>query len=105
MLVPETKNAIASGTPMSVKQMETYLQDFHGFPVAVRQQGTNHITCPYCKKHHHHDPGSGHYEAQCEEENYGTAGIVIGSRSFIPAYGYTIIEYEEVDGVNRILNY
>jgi hypothetical protein len=42
--------------------------------------------------------------AGCDDEfRYCGAGIVIAERYFVPNYGYTIIEYEENDGVNRVI--
>ena len=68
-------------------------------PVALRQQGNTVIKCPYCGKMHEHAGGSGHHEAQCSEN----VEITIDDRSFVPNYGYTIVEYVQKDGVNQIL--
>ena len=57
--------------------------------------------CPCCDKNHTHDPGTGHHPAQCAEEDR-CKGIVIGDRSFIPAYGYTILEYMSEGNVKLI---
>ncbi|CAB9511918.1 expressed unknown protein [Seminavis robusta] len=88
--------AIADGVPMG-------LEDMRGIPVALRRQGGTEIKCPYCGKMHYHPPGSGHNEAQCDEDDRCSVGIVVGERSFVPNYGYTIVEYLEKDGVNKIL--
>lgn len=40
--------------------------------------------------------------AGCSGKDYGI-GIVVGGRTFIPNYGYTILEYKEKGGVNKLI--
>ena len=75
--------------PVMVEQTREYLQDYHGVPVVLRQEENTGVTCCYCGKRHDHDHGPGHVEAGCGQEDR-SIGIVIGDRSFVPAYGYRI---------------
>ena len=95
--------SIANGVPMGLERMQVYLQEYYGIPIVLRRQGDTKVKCPYCGKIHEYPEGSGHHEAQCDEESRYSTGIVVGDRSFVPNYGYTIIEYIEKDGVNQIL--
>lgn len=90
---------IADGVPMSLKQMRAYLQEHHGIPIVIRQEGTGTVECPYCDDVHNHGPEVGHYPAPCQREG---ATIIIGDRTFIPNYGYTIFEYRTVGDVNQL---
>ena len=86
---------------MNLEQMREYLQDYYEIPIALRQQGTTNIECPYCGKKHDHGQQPGHHVAGCAGSEYGT-GITVKERFFVPNYGYTIFEYEEGDGVNEL---
>ena len=95
--------SIASGLPMTINQMQKYLQDHHGIPVVLRKQGKPGVRCPYCTKTHHHNEGPGHYVADCDEKDRNI-GISIGNRHFIPNYGYLLLEYIVEDNVNKLIN-
>ncbi|CAB9513875.1 hypothetical protein SEMRO_619_G176410.1 [Seminavis robusta] len=95
-------NEYADRVPMSLKDMQAYLQSYFGIPIALRRQGDTMINCPYCGKTHDHEPEPGHHVAQCAEDDRG-GGIVVGERSFVPNYGYTIVEYVAKDGANQII--
>ena len=88
---------------MTVDQMQRYLQDLYGFPVVLRQQGTTKINCPYCGKSHDHSPETGHHPGGCEEHERNNIILTIGSRSFVPNYGYTILSYVSDYGVNKLI--
>ena len=95
-----TKNAIADGIPMSAEQMKEYLQQHYGIPIAIKEQGTTAVTCPYCAATHH-STGSGYTEAVCKDHDW--TGIVIGDRSFVPNYGFTVFTYtKKEDGVKEL---
>ena len=71
---------IATGLPMSLAQMQKFLQDYHGIPVVLREQGETGVKCPYCGEIHHHDHGPGHFVAGCSEKDRNNIGMVIGER-------------------------
>ena len=58
---------IADGVPMSLEQMREYLQQHYGIPVALREQGTNTVQCPYCHGKHHATE-TGHQGAGCKDD-------------------------------------
>ena len=86
--------------PMSSEQMQAYLQEQYGVPIALRLQGTTMVKCPYCDSLHDHETQPGHYVALCEDRGQR---VFIGDRFFVPNYGYTIFEYKEGDGVNELV--
>ena len=88
---------------MTIRQMQTYLQDYHGIPIALREQGTSKVICPYCTKLHIHEPGPGHFVADCDEKDRNM-GISVGDRYFVPNYGYLLLEYTAEDNVNKLIN-
>ena len=88
---------------MNLEQMQAYLQEIYRLPVVLTQQGTTNMECPYCGERHDHGPQPGHHLAHCKDE-LRMNGIVIGDRSFVPNYGYTILEYYEEEGVNKFIN-
>ena len=101
---PKDNEETSNGLPMTVKEMEKYLQDYYGRPIALRQEGSWNIACPYCKKHHVYEPGPGHYPSQCSDDfKDDGGGIVINNRTFIPNYGITIYEYRKEGGVNILI--
>jgi len=94
--------AIADGVPMTVDQMQRYLQELYGFPVVLRQQGTTKINnCPCCGESHEHSPETEHHPGKCEEHERNIM-LTIGSRSFVPNYGCTILSYVSDDRVNKL---
>jgi hypothetical protein len=98
------KNSIANGIPMNLEEMRLYLQDCYGTPIALRQEGTTSINCPYCLKIHEHTGPPGHYMAGCEmADRYNGSGIVIGQRHYVAGYGYKIYDFKEKKGVNHLL--
>jgi hypothetical protein len=90
---------------MTLEQMRVYLQEYHGVPITLRQQGTTTVKCPYCLKTLDHGPDPGHHVAGCygDDRSKGIS-INIGDRHFIPSYGYVVLEYREVNGVNELLS-
>ena len=96
------ENLIANGIPMSLEQMREYLHGCYGIPIAIRKQGTTVVVCPFCNKKHEHEPESGHHTAGCEDDDR-YIGITIANRQFVPSYGYTIFEYEEGEGNNKLI--
>jgi hypothetical protein len=60
-------NSIAGGIPMNLEQMQEYLQDFYGIPIALRERGTKTVKCPYCLENHEHGTLDGHQRAGCKE--------------------------------------
>lgn len=86
---------------MSLEQMQRYLQEYYERPIALRQQGTTSVKCPYCEEMHEYDvKDTGHVVSVCEDRGMG---IVIGDRHFVPGYGLTIIEYIVENGVNVLI--
>ena len=101
----ENVNCISDGLPMSLRQMREYLQEHYGSPVVLREQGTTSVKRPYCFQHHDHGPQPGHQPAGCDDESrFSGIGIVVGERYFVPNYGYTIMEYLEENGVNKLIS-
>ena len=93
----------STNVPMSVEDMQMYLQDHYKIPIVLKMEGETTITCPFCMKQHSHDE-TGHCKAGCaDEDRYNGIGLFISGRYFIPNYGYTICEYKEVDGVNELI--
>jgi hypothetical protein len=89
--------------PMTEEDVRLHLQAFYGIPVVLRQEGTTSVKCPYCGQLHEHPVGPGFFTSGCDDETrFSGIGIVIGDRFFKSAYGYKIIEYMEVDGVNTL---
>jgi hypothetical protein len=88
-------NKICNGLPMGLEQMRDFLQMSHGVPVVLRKEGATNVKCVYCGKIHNHDGPPGHYVAECEEPERFNIGIVIGDRTYIPNYGYTIFDYRQ----------
>jgi len=101
----ELPNKVANGIPMSVEQMRQYLQDFHGIPtIAIREQGSVLVTCPYCDNKHKHDPEQeGHAIAGCIDEFPDGFGIIVNERHFMPSYGYTIYKFRDNNGINELI--
>ena len=95
-------NSVAGGIPMDLTQMRECLQEHHGIPVALRQQGTASVKCPHCMKIHHHGPQPGHHPAGCNDNDH-EMGIVIGERHFHPNYGYTVYECRVCGEVNELI--
>ena len=85
--------------PMSLEQMQAYLREQYGVPIALRLQGTTTVKCPYCDDQHEHESQPGHYVALCEDRG---RGIAVRDKYFVPNYGYTIFEYKEGDEVNEV---
>jgi hypothetical protein len=97
---PESKddlnaNKTTNDLPLTPEDMTNYLIQHHGKPCVLREEGTDHILCPYCGEPHHHPDTHGHFRAGCADYNFGTH-ITIGPRSFNPAYGYDIYEYKKI---------
>jgi hypothetical protein len=89
--------------PMAVEDVRAYLQALYGVPVVLREEGATNVKCVYCGHVHEHPVGAGFYIAGCDDEaRFSGVGIVVGDRYFATNYGYKIIEYKEVDGVNTI---
>jgi hypothetical protein len=89
-------------THMTTRQMRAHLQDYHGIPVVLREQGVSEVVCPYCNKLHVHEPGPGHFVADCDEKDRNTR-ISVGDRYFVPNYGYLLLEYTAEDSVNKLI--
>ena len=102
-MTDDDNEQICDGLPMTPKQMRDYLQEHHGIPVVLREQGETGVKCPYCTKLHHHKPGPGRYVADCEGKDRDI-GISIGDRYFIPNYGYLLLEYVVKGNVNKFIN-
>lgn len=89
--------------PMTVEDVRLHLQSFYGVPVVLREQGATSIKCVYCGQLYEHPLWTTFSIAGCDDAfRFSGAGIVIGDRYFSSAYGYKIIEYGEIDGVNTI---
>ena len=95
-------NAIADGAPVSVSDARDYLQDHFGVPIALKKRGYSSIQCPYCGKEHFYQ-GTGYQNIQCSKEDRRGRSIIVGERSFVPNYGYTVVEYEEEEESNRVI--
>lgn len=93
------KNVIADGTSMTLRQMREYLQDYYGIPIALKEEGANAITCPYCGELHY-TARSGHQEAACTRD---TGRIIIGDRYCIQNYGYTVVTYNSAEQRNQVI--
>jgi len=96
---------VAIGGVMTLSEMHQLMQNRFGKPLALRKKGSTRYKCPYCSRVHRSGPGVDYVAAECTDESgFNGAGIVIGSRSFTNKYGVKIMEYEEVGGVNRIID-
>ena len=88
---------------MNLAQMRDYLQETYGIPIVLRKVGTSEVTCCYCKGVHKHDH-AGYNTAGCDDETrFNGSGITVGDRFFVPNWGYHIIEFEDKEGVNRLI--
>jgi hypothetical protein len=87
--------------PMSSEQMQAYLQEQYGVPIALRLQGTTTVKCPYCDSLHDHGPQPGYHVALCDDRGQG---VFVRDRYFVPNYGYTIFEYKESDRGNELVD-
>ena len=87
----------------TMEGMRLCIQEDRGIPVVLRKQGETYVKCPYCLKKHNHAMNPGHHKAGCSDGDRFSVGITIGDRYFVPNYGYTIVEYEEKDGVNTLI--
>jgi hypothetical protein len=96
--------SIANSIPMNLEQMRVYLQELHGVPVVLREQGTTSVKCTYCGKLHEHGGPPGHYVALCDDMDRFNVGVVVGQRSYIPNYGYTLYDYRENGRVNELIH-
>ena len=67
---------IATGLPMSLAQMQKFLQDHHGIPVVLRVQGETGVKCPCCGEIDHHDHGPRHLVAGCSKKARNKIGMV-----------------------------
>jgi hypothetical protein len=85
---------------VTTEQMRHYLQEYHGIPIALREQGATDITCPFCHKQHFEYPGAGHHVAQCEPSEWRP--ITINGKSYVPGYGYTIYEYYDTPNARKL---
>lgn len=94
--------AIADGMPMTVAQMQKYLQESYGIPVVLRKKGTTMIKCPHCNKGHDHGTDTGHTPGLCHERERYSVTLTVGDRAFVPNCGYVIFEYEEKNGANKM---
>jgi len=100
----DAQNRIANGIPMTAMQMREYLQEYHGIPIAIREQGSPLVSCTYCYNIHEHDPAEqGHVTAGCIDDNPYGFGIIIGEKHFMPSYGYTIYEFRDNNEVNELI--
>ena len=87
---------------MSLEQLRDYLQGYYGRPIVLRKLGTTVVKCPYCGQYHYHEQ-AGRQIAACDEAIRFTIGLVIGDRSFVPNWGYDILEYAEgANGINEL---
>lgn len=76
---------------MTPAEMQTFLIEFYGIPIALRKQGDKKIICPYCKEIHIHSlMDRGYVTALCENRD---KSITVNDRIFTPNYGITIYEY------------
>jgi hypothetical protein len=91
-------NSIFDGLPMSLEQMRLYLQELYCIPIALREQGTQTIKCPYCLQH---ESQPGRHLAGCGDA--AGAGLVIGDSYYVKNDGYTICEYKKQGGVNELI--
>lgn len=66
-----------------------------GKPIALREEGDNDITCPYCGLQHGHRLAPGQREAHCHSHTAEpmTKYILINGRKFTKEDGYTIVNY------------
>jgi hypothetical protein len=85
---------------MTIEQMRYYLQEYHGVPIALREQGATDVTCPFCHKQHFEHPGAGHHVAQCEPSEWSP--VTINGKSFVAGYGYTIYEYYDTPNARKL---
>jgi len=100
----DAQNRIANGIPMTAMQMREYLQEYHGIPIAIREQGSPIVSCPYCYNNHEHDPAEqAHVTAGCIDDNPNGFGIIIGEKHDMPSYGYTMYKIRSNKEVNKLI--
>lgn len=86
-------DVICHGVPMTIQQMQENLQQCHGRPIVLGEQGMTRCTCPHCQKAHESDPGSGHFNVACEDESrFNGVCVVVGDRRFMASHGVTAME-------------
>jgi len=93
-------DSIADGVPMNLEQMRLHLQECHGCPVALREQGSATCRCPCCDEVHKNGPQPGCHSAWCDDQS---PGVVVAGRSFHCDCGYTIFECKKERGVNVVV--
>lgn len=79
---------------MGLNQMQEYLQTNRGEPVVLRKEGTTGVRCVYCQELHDHDGPPGYHVAPCDEKHQ-SRGILIGGRTYSPAWGYFIYDFKK----------
>jgi len=94
---PETKQA-SSLECRPVVEMEHHLRFAYQRPIALRLKSETAIKCPFFLNLHNHGDTVG-YVKPPEECIAASPGLIINDRTFSPSYGYTIMEYEHVNGV------
>jgi hypothetical protein len=97
---PEPEPNFSANGTMTNEQMRHYLQRYHGIPIALREQGTTDVTCPFCHKVHF-ALGAGHHAAECEPNEWYP--ITINGKSYVTGYGFTIYEYYDTPDFRRLV--
>lgn len=90
-------SSIKTSIQMTPSEMQMYLQEFCGIPVALRHEGKTAINCcPHCGHRHVHSHWeTGHTNALCKDKDRNVT-ITINGRDFIPNYGCVIHEHKLV---------
>lgn len=80
-------------------EMAYYLSHLYQRPITLRLKSDVTVRCPFCLKSHDHGSNIVGYTKPPEECTSSSPGLVINDRVFNPSYGYTVMEYDCIEGV------
>lgn len=80
-------------------EMAFYLSRLYQRPITLRLKSDTTVRCPFCYKSHEHGSNFVGYVKPPEECISSSPGLIINDRAFNPSYGYTVIEYDHIEGV------
>ena len=92
-----------SKTPLdhhpAAAEMAYQLSQVYQRPITLRLKSDTTVRCPFCFKSHDHGSNVVGYVKPPEECTASSPGLIINDRAFNPSYGYTVMEYDHIEGV------